>query len=171
MNKTTVLLLHLLITSIAFSQNSEKAILLLNKVSTKMEAYQNMSIHFNETLSNEDAGIREEDELPMKGQISLQGEKYNLNYLGNTFIYDGKKLYESTKYQITHIVDRVGGGDSFMGALIYGLIHYPNNDQKALDYAVAASCLKHTIKGDANLVTIEEIEKLMGGDASGRVSR
>ena len=58
-----------------------------------------------------------------------------------------------------------------MGALIYGLIHYSNNNQKALDYAVAASCLKHTIKGDANLVTIEEIEKLMGGDASGRVSR
>ena len=86
-------------------------------------------------------------------------------------LYDGKKLYESTEYQITHIVDRVGGGDSFMGALIYGLIHYPDNDQKALDYAVAASCLKHTIKGDANLVTIEEIEKLMGGDASGRVAR
>ena len=78
MNKTTVLLLHLLITSIAFSQNSEKAILLLDKVSTKMEAYQNMSIQFNETLSNEDAGIREEDELPMKGQISLQGEKIQL---------------------------------------------------------------------------------------------
>ena len=86
-------------------------------------------------------------------------------------LYDGKKLYESTEYQITHIVDRVGGGDSFMGALIYGLIHYPDNDQKALDYAAAASCLKHTIKGDANLVTIEEIEKLMGGDASGRVTR
>ena len=78
-------------------------------------------------------------------------------------LYDGKKLYESTEYQITHIIDRVGGGDSFMGALIYGLIHYPDNDQKALDYPVAASCLKHTIKGDANLVTIEEIEKLMGG--------
>ena len=86
-------------------------------------------------------------------------------------LYNGKKLYESTEYQITHIVDRVGGGDSFMGALIYGLIHYPDNDQKALDYAVAASCLKHTIKGDANLVTIEEIEKLMRGDASGRVTR
>lgn len=86
-------------------------------------------------------------------------------------LYDGKTMYESAQYQITHIVDRVGGGDSFMGALIYGLIHYPNDDQKALDYAVAASCLKHTIKGDANLVTIEEIEKLMGGDASGRVAR
>jgi 2-dehydro-3-deoxygluconokinase len=86
-------------------------------------------------------------------------------------LYDGKKMYESAQYQITHIVDRVGGGDSFMGALIYGLIHYPEDDQKALDYAVAASCLKHTIKGDANLVTIPEIEKLMGGDASGRVAR
>jgi 2-dehydro-3-deoxygluconokinase len=86
-------------------------------------------------------------------------------------LYDGKTMYESAQYQITHIVDRVGGGDSFMGALIYGLIHYPKDDQKALDYAVAASCLKHTIKGDANLVTIEEIEKLMGGDASGRVAR
>lgn len=86
-------------------------------------------------------------------------------------LYDGKTLYSSATYQITDIVDRVGGGDSFMGALIYGLIHYPEDDQKALDYAVAASCLKHTIKGDANLVTIEEVEKLMGGDASGRVAR
>jgi 2-dehydro-3-deoxygluconokinase len=80
-------------------------------------------------------------------------------------------MYESTQYQITDIVDRVGGGDSFMGGLIYGLLHYPNQDQKALDFAVAASCLKHTIKGDANLVTIQEIEKLMNGDASGRVNR
>ena len=80
-------------------------------------------------------------------------------------------MYESAQYQITNIVDRVGGGDYFMGALIYGLIHYPEDDQRALDYAVAASCLKHTIKGDANLVTIPEIEKLMSGDASGRVAR
>ena len=86
-------------------------------------------------------------------------------------LYDGKNMYESTQYQITDIVDRVGGGDSFMGGLIYGLLHYPNKDQKALDFAVAASCLKHTIKGDANLVTIQEIEKLMNGDASGRVNR
>ena len=67
-------------------------------------------------------------------------------------------MYESTQYQITDIVDRVGGGDSFMGGLIYGLLHYPNQDQKALDFAVAASCLKHTIKGDENLVTNQEIE-------------
>jgi len=86
-------------------------------------------------------------------------------------LYDGKKMYESNQYQITHIVDRVGGGDSFMGGLIYGLLTHPNDDQKALDFAVAASCLKHTIKGDANLVTVAEVEKLMGGDASGRVAR
>jgi len=86
-------------------------------------------------------------------------------------LYDGDKLFEAPTYQITHIVDRVGGGDSFMAGLIYGLLSYQGDDQKALDFAVAASCLKHTIKGDANLVTVEEVEKLMGGDASGRVSR
>jgi len=86
-------------------------------------------------------------------------------------LYDGDKLFEAPTYQITHIVDRVGGGDSFMAGLIYGLLSYQGDDQMALDFAVAASCLKHTIKGDANLVTVEEVEKLMGGDASGRVSR
>jgi 2-dehydro-3-deoxygluconokinase len=86
-------------------------------------------------------------------------------------LFDGKKMYETRQYQITDIVDRVGGGDSFMGGLIYGLLEYPEDDQYALDFAVAASCLKHTIKGDANLVTIEEVKKLMGGDASGRVAR
>jgi 2-dehydro-3-deoxygluconokinase len=86
-------------------------------------------------------------------------------------LYDGKKLYESKQYDITHIVDRVGGGDSFMGGLIYGLNTYNGDDQKALEFAVAASCLKHTIKGDFNLVTVEEVEKLMSGDTSGRVAR
>ncbi len=86
-------------------------------------------------------------------------------------LYDGKKIYFSTEYQITHIVDRVGGGDSFMGGLIYGLLKYPEDDQNALNFAVAASCLKHTIKGDANLVTVNEVEKLMSGDSSGRVAR
>lgn len=86
-------------------------------------------------------------------------------------LWDGKNLYESPNYQITHIVDRVGGGDSFMGGLIYGLLSYPDNDQNALNFAVAASCLKHTIEGDYNLVSVDEVEKLMSGDASGRVSR
>lgn len=85
-------------------------------------------------------------------------------------LYDGENLYEAPTYQITHIVDRVGGGDSFMGGLIYGLLTY-NDDQKALNFATAASCLKHTIFGDFNQVSVQEVEKLMGGDASGRVSR
>jgi 2-dehydro-3-deoxygluconokinase len=86
-------------------------------------------------------------------------------------LWDGKVLHEAASYQITHIVDRVGGGDSFMGGLIYGLMTYTDSDKKALEFAVAASCLKHTIKGDFNLVTVDEVEKLMGGDASGRVAR
>jgi len=86
-------------------------------------------------------------------------------------LFDGNTFYNSPTYQITHIVDRVGGGDSFMGGLIFGLLTWPDDNQKALDFAVAASCLKHTIYGDANLVTVDEVLKLMGGDASGRVSR
>ena len=86
-------------------------------------------------------------------------------------LYDGETMYQSPQYQITDIVDRVGGGDSFMGGLIYGLLTYPEDDQNALNFAVAASCLKHTIKGDANLVTVEEVTKLIGGDSSGRVAR
>jgi 2-dehydro-3-deoxygluconokinase len=86
-------------------------------------------------------------------------------------LWDGNTLYESRQYQITHIVDRVGGGDSFMGGLIYGLLTYSDDHQKALEFAVAASCLKHTIYGDFNQVTVDEVEKLMGGDASGRVAR
>ncbi len=86
-------------------------------------------------------------------------------------LWNGKELFEAPTYQITHIVDRVGGGDSFMGGLIYGLLTYKNNDSKALNFAVAASCLKHTVYGDYNQVTVEEVEKLMSGDASGRVAR
>ena len=86
-------------------------------------------------------------------------------------MYDGTTMFESPQYQITDIVDRVGGGDSFMGGLIYGLLKYPEDDQNALNFAVAASCLKHTIKGDANLASLDEVQKLMSGDASGRVAR
>lgn len=103
--------------------------------------------------------------------VTLRG---SINANHNTWggvLYDGKTLYESSRYNITHIVDRVGGGDSFMGGLIYGLLTYAGDDRKALDFAVAASCLKHTIYGDFNQVTVDEVEKLMGGDASGRVAR
>jgi 2-dehydro-3-deoxygluconokinase len=85
-------------------------------------------------------------------------------------LFNGKKMIQSPNYSITHIVDRVGGGDSFMGGLIFGLLHY-NDDQKALDFATAASCLKHTIKGDFNRVTVKEVENLMDGNRSGRVNR
>ena len=103
--------------------------------------------------------------VTLRGSISASHNSWS------GILYDGKKLHEARKYQITHIVDRVGGGDSFMGGLIYGLLSYPDNLQNALEFAVAASCLKHTIYGDANLVTVPEVEKLMSGDASGRVSR
>ena len=86
-------------------------------------------------------------------------------------LWDGVTLFESPRYDITHIVDRVGGGDSFMGGLIYGLLTYEGDDQRALNFAVAASCLKHTIFGDFNRVSVKEVEALMGGDGSGRVSR
>ena len=103
--------------------------------------------------------------------ITLRGAiNANHNTWGGV-LYANGKLYQSRRYDITHIVDRVGGGDSFMGGLIYGLLTYTTDDQKALDFAVAASCLKHTIYGDFNQVTVEEVEKLMSGDASGRVSR
>ena len=102
--------------------------------------------------------------------ITLRGSiNANHNTWGGVLYSD--KLYQSKRYDITHIVDRVGGGDSFMGGLIYGLISYPTDDQKALEFAVAASCLKHTIYGDFNLVTVPEVENLLKGDGSGRVSR
>ncbi len=84
---------------------------------------------------------------------------------------EGGNFYTGPFYDITHIVDRVGGGDSFMGGLIYGLRIFGEDYQKTLDFAVAASCLKHSIFGDFNLATVAEVEKLMSGDASGRVSR
>ena len=103
--------------------------------------------------------------------ITLRG---SINANHNTWsgvLYDGNELFTAPTYNITHIVDRVGGGDSFMGGLIYGLISYPEDSRKALHFAVAASCLKHTIYGDFNQVTVEEVENLMKGDGSGRVSR
>ena len=81
---------------------------------------------------------------------------------------DGFKL--SRRYEITDIIDRVGGGDSFASALIYGLNAYEDR-QQSLEFAVAASCLKHSILGDFNRVSVDEAEKLMSGDGSGRVQR
>ena len=84
-------------------------------------------------------------------------------------LYDGENFCFSKEYNL-HIVDRVGGGDSFGGGLLYGLTHYEDK-QQALEFAVAASCLKHSILGDFNRVDVAEVEKLMGGDGTGRVQR
>jgi 2-dehydro-3-deoxygluconokinase len=83
---------------------------------------------------------------------------------------DRNGFYLSKKYEMTHIIDRVGGGDSFAGGLIYGLNSY-DNPEDALNFAVAASCLKHTISGDFNRVKVKDVEGLMVGDGSGRVQR
>ena len=85
-------------------------------------------------------------------------------------MYDGNEFYKSKKYNI-NIVDRVGGGDSFGGGLIYALLE-KFSMQDTIEYAVAdSSCLKHTIEGDFNLVSVDEVKNLMGGDGSGRVQR
>lgn len=84
-------------------------------------------------------------------------------------LYDGKECYFSKNYLI-HIVDRVGGGDSFGGGLIYAMLN-KFNAQDVIEFAVAASCLKHSISGDFNMVTVDEVKKLAGGDGSGRVQR
>jgi 2-dehydro-3-deoxygluconokinase len=74
-------------------------------------------------------------------------------------------------FNITDIVDRVGGGDAFVGGLIYGFKTYGDDLQKALDFAVAASCLKHSVVGDFNMISTEDAVKIMSGEVSGRVSR
>lgn len=137
-------------------------------------------------------GISADDTDITKGEINHEAyegvakkliERFGFKYVSSTLresysasdngwsamLYDGEKSYLSKKYDV-RIVDRVGGGDSFASGLIYGLVtEMPLGD--ALEFAVAASALKHTIPGDANLVSKEEVETLMKGDGSGRVQR
>ena len=82
-------------------------------------------------------------------------------------LYDGKDFLLSRRYEITHIVDRVGGGDSFAAGLIYGL-NQLGSHQEALEFAVAASCLKHSIPGDFNRFTVEEVQALVKGGGCGK---
>lgn len=102
--------------------------------------------------------------------ITLRGSISASHNTWSAILWHDGEIVIGPTYDITHIVDRVGGGDSFMGGLIYGLLTYEDKTD-ALRFAVAASALKHTIFGDFNLVSVAEVEKLMGGDASGRVSR
>ena len=110
-------------------------------------------------------------EFGFKYVISTLRESFSASHNGwKAMIYNGEEFYESKRYDINPIIDRVGGGDSFSGGIIHGLLTKPNQGA-ALEFAVAASALKHTINGDFNLVSAEEVEALAGGDASGRVQR
>ena len=137
-------------------------------------------------------GIRAADTDVTRGTVNHDGyrevaqklqERFGFRYVAITLrtslsandndwaalLYDGNDFYFSKKYRI-HIVDRVGGGDSFGGGLIYSLMT-GKSAQETIEFAVAASCLKHTVEGDLNHVSVSEVEKLAGGDGSGRVQR
>lgn len=103
--------------------------------------------------------------------ITLRGSLSASHNTWSGVLWHAGDIFFGPTYDITHIVDRVGGGDSFVAGLIYGLNTFSNNYQRALDFAVAASALKHTIFGDFNLVSVAEVEKILTGDTSGRVSR
>lgn len=161
------------------------------EVMTKLAAYIDVCIA-NEEDASDVFGIKADDTDITTGKLSHEGYKSVAKKLVDTFgfkkvaitlrgsisandnnwaamLYDGENYYQSKNYLI-HIVDRVGGGDSFGGGLIYSLI---NNfePQDAIEFAVAASCLKHTIEGDYNMVSVDEVLKLAKGDGSGRVQR
>lgn len=107
----------------------------------------------------------------LEKQVITLRESHSADHNGwSAVLHNRKSFLTSRHYEITDIVDRVGGGDSFAAGLIYGMRAY-RDDQRALEFATAASCLKHSIPGDINRVTVPEVEALMGGDASGRVQR
>lgn len=146
----------------------------------------------NEEDANDVFGIKASDTSVTEGEINYEGYKDVAKQLRDRFsfkkvaitlrtsisandnkwaamLYDGDDYYFSKTY-LMHIVDRVGGGDSFGGGLIYALMK-DYDPQSAIEYAVAASCLKHSVEGDYNMVTVDEVKKLAGGNASGRVQR
>ena len=111
------------------------------------------------------------EEFGFKYVVSTLRESFSASYNGwKALIFDGKEFYQSKRYEINPIIDRVGGGDSFSGGLIHGLLTKETQGE-ALEFAVAASALKHTIPGDFNLVSAAEVESLAGGNANGRVQR
>ena len=146
----------------------------------------------NEEDANDVFGIKAANTDVTAGEINSEGYKYVADELKKRFgfsyvaitlresisasdnrwgamLYDGSDYYFSKKYNV-HIVDRVGGGDSFGAGLIYSLMHN-DSPADAIEFAVAASCLKHSIEGDYNFVSVDEVKKLAKGDASGRVQR
>lgn len=118
-----------------------------------------------------DIFVRMKNDFNFKIVASTLRESFSASHNGwKALMYDGEKFYESKRYDINPIVDRVGAGDSFSGGLIHGLLTYEDK-QIALEFAVAASALKHTIPGDFNHVSVDEVVNLMNGDGSGRVVR
>jgi 2-dehydro-3-deoxygluconokinase len=103
--------------------------------------------------------------------ITLRGSLSASHNTWSAVLWHKGQMFFGPAYDLTHIVDRVGGGDSFVAGLIYSLITFAGDNQRSLDFAIAASALKHTIFGDFNLASVAEVEKIMGGDVSGRVSR
>lgn len=101
----------------------------------------------------------------LRNTISASHNRYT------AVLWDGTTLHKAPTYDLTHIVDRVGGGDGFAAGLIYGLLEWPEDGERALAFAVAASALKHSVYGDANVASVAEVTTLMAGDGSGRVSR
>lgn len=112
------------------------------------------------------------DEFPnLRKQVITLRESRSADHNGwSACLHDRQRFIISRHYEITDIVDRVGGGDSFAAGLIYGLLAF-GDDERALEFAAAASCLKHSIPGDYNRVTVAEVEALVKGEASGRVQR
>lgn len=127
-----------------------------------MEAEDNSEKKLAEMLADEFPKLKKLT-ITNREELSASHHRWSAN------LYNGSEFLSSPTYDIFPIVDRVGTGDSFMGALIYGLENY--DDQKALDFATAASCLKHSIAGDFNRVSREEVLKLTEGDRTGRISR
>ena len=115
---------------------------------------------------------RMREEFGFKYVVSTLRESFSASCNGwKALIYDGKEFYRSGRYEINPIIDRVGGGDSFSGGLIHGMLKYNGDQAAALEFAVAASALKHTVNGDFNLVSESEVLSLVGGNANGRVQR
>ncbi len=162
-----------------------------NKVMSELVRYVDVAIG-NEEDAEKVFGIKAPDSDVTAGELSTEGYRYVASELAKRFgfkkvaitlresisasdnnwsalLYEGGEFYLSRKYPI-HIVDRVGGGDSFAAGLIYSSLK-GKGPQESLEFAVAASCLKHTVFGDFNLVSVDEVEMLAGGDASGRVQR
>jgi 2-dehydro-3-deoxygluconokinase len=162
------------------------------KVMTELMEYVDV-LFTNEEEAATVFGIEARESDVRAGQISRHGfrdvaaqlhEQFKLKYASITLreslsatannwsgmLYDGKNVYTSRTYRIDYIVDRVGGGDAYAAGIIYGLLT-AQDLQETVEFAAAASCLKHSIHGDFNLVSFDEVLALMGGDASGRIQR